>query len=161
VYPYQGRIDFAHPDGYLMGADELQVKDFVTAAAPVNATIRIPRGHKQIYVIFTRPNDSKMQYAAPVGYIDEDGYTFYLDTMFFYDDPHTLYKWPQPVWDAIARHEAITGMDEKQAGLALGQISSSDDMNLGNRTVKYYNLGKSVAVTFDHNKATAIQPTQF
>ena len=161
AYPYKGHISFAQPDSYLLGADELQVKDFIIAAAPSSASIRIPRGNRQVYVVFTRPSDPAKQLAAPIGYVDESGYTFYLDTMFFYDDPHTLYKWPQPVWDAISRHEAIPGMDERQAGLALGQISSSNTMDLGNRTVKYFNLGKSVAVTFEHNKATTIQPTQF
>jgi len=162
AYPYKGHtIDFAHPDSFLLGADELQVKDFITVAAPASAAIRIPRGNKQVYVIFTRPSDAGKQLAAPIGYVDESGYTFYLDTMFYYDDPHTLYKWPQPTWDAIARHEAIPGMDERQAGLALGQISKSDTMDLGNRTVVYYNLGKSFAVTFEHSKATSIKPAQF
>ncbi len=161
AYPYTGHIDFVHPDSFLLGADELRVKDFITAAAPASAAIRIPRGNKQIYVIFTRPADATKQLAAPIGFIDADGYTFYLDTMFYYDDPHTLYKWPQPVWDAITRHEATPGMDERQAGLALGQISKSDTMDLGNRTVTYYNLGKSFAVTFEHSKATSIKPAQF
>ena len=162
-YPCAGHaIDFAHTAGTLLGADEMHVKDFILAPASKSSAVRIPRGNKQLFMIFTKPGDDTKQFAAPVGYIDSTGYTFYLDTLFFYDDPHILYKyWPKPVWDAITRHEAILGMNERQVMFALGQVSQSDGTERGNRTVRYYNLGKSFSVTFENDKATSIQPTSF
>ena len=163
VYPYtSGSVQFAHSAGYLLGADELHVKDFVLATASKDSALRIPRGNKQVFMIFTRPGDDAKEFAAPVGYIDNTGYTFYLDTLFFYDDVHVLYKhWPKPIWDAVTRHEAILGMNERQVMMALGQVQASGSTDQGNRTVKYYNLGKPVSVTFENDKATNIQATQF
>ncbi len=159
-YPYTGHtIDFAHKAGTLLGADELHVKDFTLAVTPKSVFSRFRAGDKQVFVVFTRNEDTAKLFAAPVGYEDASGYTFYLDTIFFYDDVHGLYKhWPQPVWDAIMRHEAIAGMSERQAQLALGQVESSESNDVGNRTVQYFNLGKQVNVTFEHNKATSIVP---
>ncbi len=162
-YAYAGHaIDFAHSGGYLLGADELHVKDFILAPGSKSSEQRIPPGNKQVFMIFTRPGDDTKQFAAPVGYEDSTGYTFYLDTLFFYDDVHVLYKhWPKPVWDAVTRHEAIPGMNERQVMMALGQVLTSDSQEVGDRTVKYYNLGKSVSVTFENGKATNIQPAAF
>jgi len=161
-FPYTGGApDFAHKAGTLLGADELHVKDFVLAKASKTTAVRIPAGDKQLFMIFTRPGDDTKKFAAPIGYEDATGYTFYLDTLFFYDDPHTFYHWPQPTWDAIARHEAIPGMNERQTMMALGQVLRSGSNDMGNRTVRYYNLGKSISVTFEHDKATNIQPTTF
>lgn len=162
-YAYTGHsIDFAHSGGYLLGADELHVKDFILATGNRSSELRIPPGNKQVFMIFTRPGDDTKEFAAPVGYVDGTGYTFYLDTLFFYDDVHVLYKhWPKPVWDAVAQHQVVLGMNERQAMMALGQVLTSDSQEVGNRTVKYYNLGKSVSVTFEDDKATNIQPTAF
>jgi hypothetical protein len=162
-YAYAGHaIDFAHSGGYLLGADELHVKDFILAKGSRSSELRIAPGNEQVFMIFTRPGDDAKEFAAPIGYEDNTGYTFYLDTLFFYDDVHVLYKhWPKPVWDAVAQHQAIPGMTERQAMMALGQVLTSDSNEVGNRTVKYYNLGKSVSITFEDNKATNIQPTAF
>jgi hypothetical protein len=162
-YAYAGHaIDFARSGGYLLGADELHVKDFILATGSRSSELRIAPGNKQVFMIFTRPGDDAKEFAAPVGYVDSTGYTFYLDTLFFYDDVHVLYKhWPKPVWDAVMRHQVILGMNERQAMMALGQVLRSDSNEVGNRTVKYYNLGKSVSVTFEDDKATSISPTAF
>jgi hypothetical protein len=162
-YAYTGHaVDFARSGGYLLGADELHVKDFILAAGSKSSELRIAAGNKQVFMIFTRPGDDAKEFAAPVGYVDGTGYTFYLDTLFFYDDVHVLYKhWPKPVWDAVMRHEVIPGMNERQTMMALGQVLSSDSNEVGNRTVKYYNLGKSFSVTFEDGKATDIRPTAF
>jgi hypothetical protein len=162
-YAYTGHsIDFAHSGGYLLGADELHVKDFILATGNKSSESRIPPGNKQVFMIFTRPGDDAKEFAVPVGYEDSTGYTFSLDTLFFYDDPHVLYKhWPKPVWDAITQHQVILGMNERQAMMALGQVLTSDSNEMGNRRVKYYNLGKSVSVMFENDKATNIEPTAF
>jgi len=52
-------------------------------------------------------------------------------------------------------------MNERQTMLALGQVSASDGTERGNRTVRYYNLGKSFSITFENDKATSILPTSF
>jgi hypothetical protein len=162
-YPVTGSaIHFAHSGGFLLGADELHVKDFILAPASKSSQVRIPAGNKQVFLVFTKPGNDTEKFAAPIGYVDGSGYTFYLDTLFFYDDPHTLYKhWPKPVWDAITQHQAILGMNERQTMMALGQVQTSDSTEQGNRTVKYYNLGKSLSVTFENDKATSITPTAF
>ena len=62
------------------------------------------------------------EYAVPVGYRQDGQYTFYNDEIFFYEDPHGLYKhWGPQVWDAIDHHRAILGMSEAQVQMALGQ----------------------------------------
>jgi len=49
-------------------------------------------------------------------------------------------------------------MSERQAALALGQISTSPGQDYGNRTVNFDHQGHPVDVTFVQNKATVIRP---
>lgn len=158
-FPYTAHhVDYAHNLGVLLGAEQLNVKDVVQQAKPASVTTRIAGGNRQISLVFTK-NGSDKEYAVPVGYYDAGGYTFLLDNVFFYDDPHQLYKhWPKDVWDAVDLHEAKPGMNEQQVGLALGQVSTSDSNDIGNRTVEYYNDGKKIDVTFVNNKATEVKP---
>jgi hypothetical protein len=100
-------------------------------------------------------------YGVPVGYHQNGQYTFYLDEIFFYDDPHELYKhWGPEVWKAIDSHQVIIGMSERQTQMALGQVSKSVSNEYGNRLVVYANLGKPIAVTFVKNHATSFRPDQ-
>ena len=47
------------------------------------------------------------------GYRENGQYTFYTDELFFYDDPHQLYKhWGPAIWNSIDHHQATTGMSE-------------------------------------------------
>ncbi len=66
------------------------MKDFILATGNRSSELRIPPGNKQVFMIFTRPGDDTKEFAAPVGYVDGTGYTFYLDTLFFYDDVNTF-----------------------------------------------------------------------
>ena len=94
-------------------------------------------------------------YAVPVGNFDEGVYNFFTDEIFFYDDPHVLYKhWGPEIWKAVDSHTVINGMNERQVELSLGQVSKSDSKDYGNRTVIFDNMGKPVAVTFVKNKVT-------
>jgi hypothetical protein len=128
--------------------------------APKAATFRIPGGDKQVLLVFTKPNDSK-EYAVPVGYRQGTDYTFYTDEIFFYDDPHELYKhWGPEIWKAVDAHQVILGMNERQVELALGQVSKSTSTDYGNRMVVFANLGKPMAVTFVKNKVTAFRADQ-
>jgi hypothetical protein len=160
-YPYVGHAaQYGKSAGTLLGAEPIEVKDAVEQVAPKTATFRIPGGDKHVLLVFTRPNDTK-EYAVPVGYRQAGQYTFYTDEIFFYDDPHELYKhWGPEIWKAVDAHQVILGMNERQVQLALGQVSQSTSKDYGNRMVVYANLGKPMAVTFVKNKVTAFRPDQ-
>jgi len=160
-YPYVGHAaQYGKSAGTLLGAEPIVVKDAVEQVAPKTATLRIPGGDKQVLLIFTKPNETK-EYAVPVGYRQNGQYTFQTDEIFFYDDPHELYKhWGQEVWKAVDGHQVILGMNERQVELALGQVSQSTSNDYGNRMVVFANMGKPMAVTFVKNKVTAFRPDQ-
>ncbi len=163
-FPYANhRADYAKKDGVLLAAIPLVVKDAFEQVAPKSATFRIPGGDKQVLLAFTLPQSAapKAEYAVPVGYKEGANYTFFVDEIFFYDDPHDLYKhWGPETWKAIDEHRVILGMNERQVQLALGQVSKSTSDDYGNRMVVYSNLSKPFAVTFVKNKVTAFRPDQ-
>jgi hypothetical protein len=160
-YPYAGHAaQYGKTAGTLLGAEPLVVKDAIEQVAPKNATFRIPGGDKQVLLVFTKPDDTK-EYAVPVGYKQDGQYTFLTDEVFFYDDPHVLYKhWGPEIWKAVDSHQVILGMNERQVELALGQVSQSTSKDYGNRMVVFANMGKPMAVTFVKNKVTAFRPDQ-
>jgi len=160
-YPYVGHsVQYARSAGTLLGAEPIIVKDAVEQVAPKAATFRIAGGDKQVLIVFTKPNETK-EYAVPVGYRQAGQYTFYTDEIFFYDDPHQLYKhWRPEIWKAVDAHQVILGMNERQVELALGQVSQSTSTDYGNRMVVFANLGKPIAVTFVKNKVTAFRADQ-
>jgi hypothetical protein len=163
-YPYAGhRVEYAKSAGTLLGAQRMVLKDAVEQVAPKAATFRIPGGDRQVSEVFTLPDgaDPNKEYAVPVGYRQAGQYTFYVDEIFFYDDPHELYKhWGPEIWKAVDAHQVILGMNERQVELALGQVSKSTSQNYGNRMVVFSNLGKPMAVTFEKNKVTAFRADQ-
>ncbi|MCU1320470.1 MAG: hypothetical protein JWM43_119 [Acidobacteriaceae bacterium] len=154
-------VQYAKSAGTLLGAQELKIKGAVEQVAPKTATFRIPGGDKQVSLLFEMTANPGKQYAVPVGYRQEGQYTFYTDEIFFYDDPHELYKhWGPEIWKAVDEHRVILGMNERQVQLALGQVSKSTSKDYGNRMVVFANLGKPMAVTFVKNKATAMREDQ-
>lgn len=163
-YPFAGhKVAYGKSAGTLLGAEPLIVKDAVEQVAPKSATFRIPGGDRQVSLVFTLPQsaDATKEYAVPVGYRENGQYTFYTDEIFFYDDPHELYKhWGPEIWKAVDSHQVILGMNERQVLLSLGQVSKSVSQDYGNRMVVYANLGKPMAVTFVNNKVTAFRPDQ-
>jgi hypothetical protein len=163
-YPFAGhRVEYAKTASTLEGADPMVVKDVVEQVAPKSATFRIPGGDRQVLIVFTLPKgaDPTKEYAVPVGYRQAGDYTFYNDEIFFYDDPHELYKhWGPEIWKAVNDHQVILGMNERQVELSLGQVSKSTSKDYGNRMVVFANLGKPMAVTFVKNKVTAFRPDQ-
>src|SRR5580692_4632585 len=160
-YPYVGHaVQYGKSAGTLLGAEPIVVKDAVEQVAPKAATFRVPGGDKQVLLVFTKPNETK-EYAVPVGYKQDGQYTFQTDEIFFYDDPHELYKhWGPEIWKAVDGHQVILGMNERQVELALGQVSQSTSNDYGNRMVVFANMGKPMAVTFVKNKVTAFRPDQ-
>jgi hypothetical protein len=160
-YPFVGHAaQYGKSAGTLLGAEPIVAKDAVEQVAPKAATFRIPGGDKQVLLVFTKPGDTK-EYAVPVGYREGKDYTFYTDEIFFYDDPHVLYKhWGPEIWKAVDSHQVILGMNERQVELSLGQVSKSTSNDYGNRMVVFANLGKPTAVTFVKNKVTAFRADQ-
>jgi hypothetical protein len=163
-YPYAGhRANYAKSSGTLLGAEPLVVKDVFEQVAPKAATYRIPGGDRQVLLAFTMPKgaDPAKEYAVPVGYRQAGDYTFYTDEIFFYDDPHELYKhWGPQVWQAVDAHQVILGMNERQVELSLGQVSKSVSSEYGNRLVIFANMGSPMAVTFVKNHVTAFRADQ-
>jgi hypothetical protein len=160
-YPVTGKsAQYAKPAGTLLGAQKLQVKSAIEQVAPKSATYRVAGGDRQVILVFTFPksDDPAKEYAVPVGYREGKDYTFYTDEIFFYDDPHELYKhWGPEIWKAVDDHKVILGMNERQVELSLGQVSKSDSKDYGNRTVVFNNLDKPIAVTFEKNHVTAFR----
>ena len=168
-YPVAGHTaQYAKPAGTLLGAEPIVIQDAFEQAAPKSATFRIPGGDKQVLLVFTKPGETSAEtsqdtkkYAVPIGYRQAGQYTFYTDEIFFYDDPHQLYKhWGPAIWKAVDAHQVILGMNERQVELALGQVSKSTSNTYGNRMVVFANLGHPMAVTFVNNKVTAFRPDQ-
>ncbi|MDP9039480.1 MAG: hypothetical protein M3O02_09430 [Acidobacteriota bacterium] len=163
-YPAAGhRADYAHSAGTLLGAEPLVIKDAFEQVAPKTATYRVPGGDRQVLLTFTLPRSADPQrvYAFPVGYRQGADFTFFTDELFFYEDPHVLYKhWGPQIWQAVDSHQVILGMNERQVQLALGQVSKSLSNEYGNRLVIYANTGHPMAVTFAKNKVTAFRPDQ-
>ena len=156
-YPYAGgRVEFAHPAGVLPSVQELSIENVVTEKAPANLATRVPLGDRQVFAVFRMPGDAK-QYATAIGYIQGTDETYYCDQIFYYDDPHQMYKyWPADVWQAVDQHHPKSGMNELQVAMALGTIQQSESSDIGNRTVTYDAAGKKWTVTFVKDKATTV-----
>ncbi|WP_419807173.1 hypothetical protein [Terriglobus sp.] len=154
----QQRVTFVKSPPLLLGAEELEVVNFIEQVSPESVYTRIPRGDRQVFMLFHRKTDPGPLHGVAVGYHEAAGYTFYLDEAFFYDDPHVTYKhWPANIWQAIDAHKAVLGMNELQAQLALGQVSRPGPGEPNNRTVAFDNNGHPVTITFEHKKATKIE----
>jgi hypothetical protein len=161
-YPASGKhADYSKTAGTLLGADPVAVKGYFEQVAPAISRSRIPRGDRHVLLLFTLPKSDSpaKEYAVPVGYHDNSGYSFLTDEIFFYDDPHELYKhWGPEVWKAVDEHRVILGMSEREVQMALGQVSESLSNDYGNRLVRYNNLGHPFDVTFVKNKVTSFKP---
>lgn len=151
------QINYAKPGPLLLGAEPLDVVGFIEQKAPVGTYSRVPKGDRQVVMLFRRAAEPDKLVGTPVGFKEGKFYTFYLDECFFYDDPHILYAhWLPEQWKAVDEHRAIKGMSEMQAQLALGQVSKPGAGSPGDRTVVYDNDGKPVTITFVKDKATSI-----
>jgi hypothetical protein len=157
-YPCNGKTaDYGHPEGALLGAQKIVVKDAIEQVPPTNTESRIPPGDAHVLLVFTLP-DSPREYAVPVGNREGKDYNLLTDQLFFYDDPHTLYAyWGAQAWQAIDAHKAIPGMTEHQVRMALGQVSIQRDGVIGENNIEYNNQGKPQLVTFVDGKVTAIK----
>jgi hypothetical protein len=144
-------VTLGHQVGLLAPLERLEIKDFVLQNSP-----RSPK-QRQIMAIFDKVGDH-VQYGTPVGIEEQGSYTFYVNDAFFMKDPHELYKhWPAEVWNAIDHRQAKPGMNELQAGFALGASVAAGSGDYGNRRMEYSNAGKPVTVTFSDNKAVSVE----
>lgn len=163
-YKDTGRhVDYAHPVGVLLGAEPLVIKDVFEEVPPKTgrAVARISAGQKHVLLAFTMPKsaDPKQLYAVPVGNYEDGSYNFLTDEIFFYDDPHILYKhWGTAMWAQIDKHEPVLGMSENQAMMALGQVIDPHGDDVGNRSVTYNNNDHPVTIDFVNDKAVKITP---
>lgn len=156
-------VDYKHPAGVLLGAEPLIVKDVFEQVPPKTgpAVARIAAGEKHVLLAFTMPKsaDPNTLYATPVGNYDNGSYNFLSDEIFFYDDPHILYKyWGPQMWAHIDKHEPVLGMSENQAMMALGQVINPHGDNVGDRSVTYDNNSHPVTIDFVNNHAVKITP---
>lgn len=156
-------VDYAKPVGTLKGAEPLIVRGVFEQVAPKTgpAVARISAGEKHVLLAFTMPksDDPKQLYAVPVGHLINGSYEFMTDEIFFYDDPHILYKhWGPEVWAHVDKHECVVGMTENQCMMALGQVIDPHGDTPGNRSVTYNNGGHPITAEFENGKATKVTP---
>jgi hypothetical protein len=157
-FPYTAhKVDLAHKVGLLPSVQQLDIQDMVEQKTTDSTRDHLPGGKTHVFAVFKKPDDPK-EYAVAVAYVDGSDSHYYCDDMFFYDDPHQLYKhWPANVWQAVDAHQAKAGMNELQVSMALGNQQQSDSSDAGNRTVIYTVNGAQVAVTFANDKATQVK----
>lgn len=151
-FPYdttRRHAEFGEEAGVLGPIEKLQIRDVVADKSPAAPDER------QVLALF---NSSGKTFAVPIGTEKSGEYRIYSDEMFYVQDPHELYKhWPADVWNAIEQHEVKPGMDEIQAGFALGMgiPERSDDPAV--KTVNYRNGGEPVSITYQNGRAAEIK----
>ena len=143
------RVALGRQLGLLAPLERLEIKDFILQNG-------LKPSKRQIMVIFTRVGDG-IQYATQAGFEEHGSYNFYVNDAFFLKDPHQLYKhWPAEIWDAIDHQQVKLGMNELQAGMAVGTSATAGSGDYGNRTMEYTNAGKPLTVTFSDNRAIKV-----
>ncbi len=150
-YPYDRHADFRHAAGLLGPLEKLEISEVVKDRGP---TAGDPQ---QLMAVFRKDGKS---YAVPIGQVQGGEYRIFADEMFLLDDPHRLYDWPAATWQAIDAHEAKPGMDEVQAGFALGMgiPQKSDDPR--QKTVVYPDRGNQIVITYRDGRAIEVKRGQ-
>ena len=150
-------VEFSPKAGLLPPLDKLQVKDVILQRSPVSlAPGQVAVARKQIMAVFEEP-DHPGTFAVSIGTNLGDDFTFSVNEIFYYQDPHELYKhWPPEIWNAIDHRQAQKGMNELQVSFALGSMVGASSGDYGNRLAQYRSGGKLVNVTFEKNRAVEI-----
>lgn len=155
--PYYGystatrHLAMDHKSGLLAPLEKIEIKDFVLQNGPKSPQQR------QVVAIFNKVGEA-VQYGTHAGLEEQGRYTFYVNDAFFLQDPHELYKhWPAGIWDAIDHHQVKLGMNELQAGFAVGTSAMAGSGDYGNRIMEYTNAGNPVTITFSDNQATKVE----
>lgn len=151
--------DLGHRAGLLPPLEKLQIVDVILQKTPTSlAAGQVAVVQKQFLAVLAKAGEQGSS-AAPIGTAIGDDFRFTANDVFFFADPHELYKhWPPEVWKAIDQRQAKPGMSELQAGFALGTAGSVSTGDYGNRSIEYSNNGNSVKVTFEKNRAVSVEP---
>ena len=154
--------DYSQRIGALPGAAEMKIVGAFQQVRPKNVATRVPAGNTQVLLTFTMPKtaDPARLYAAPVGYKDATGYTFFTDDIFFYEDPRKLYDWKPEIWQAIDAHQVLKGMSQRQVSLALGAVARQMSGTYTDGEFVYDNSGHPVDVTYAAGKVTGFHPAE-
>jgi hypothetical protein len=145
--PVVKSVDFGHEMGVLGPIERLEIKDVMAVPAP--------GGRKQVVALFEKDGHG---YAVPIGFESDGQYKIYSDEVFFVEDPRELYKhWPADVWQAVAQHEVMPGMNELQADFAVGMGVPDAGATTEEKTVRYPNGGKPLLVEYREGKAAEIK----
>ncbi len=156
-HPASRSVDFTAKAGLLPPLGKLEVKDVVLARSPVSpAPGRVTVVRKQVMAVFEEPGHPGT-FAVAIGTSTGDDFTFNVNDIFYYQDPHQLYKhWPPDVWNAIDHHQVQKGMNELQVSFALGAMVGASAGDYGNRSAQYRSGSGLVMVTFEKNRVTEI-----
>jgi hypothetical protein len=157
-YPYEGgRVVFAKKIGLIPSAQKLDIKKVIKVAAPANEDDGLDHGSRQVFAVFSLPGNTTLN-ATPIGVIEGSQEAYFCDTLFYYDDPHTIYSnWPKEVWATIDAHQVKTGMSELETRMAIGSKSDAQGGAEGNRTLNYVQDKTQWTVTYVNNHATTIK----
>jgi hypothetical protein len=157
-YPYVGgHVNFTKRVGLIPADQRLDVKKIIKAVAPVTEHNNVEHGSRQAFTVFAMPGAADL-FATPIGYMQGTQEAYYLDMLFYYDDPHTIYShWPKDVWAAVDAHQVKPGMSELETRLSIGEKMHPDGETEGDRTVTYDQNGKHYTITYVKNRATAIK----
>jgi len=151
-YSYEAagkRVDFGHDVGVLGPIEKLSITDVVTAMAP-------GAKDRQVMAVFVKDGRS---YAMAIGVESEGTYRIYSDEIFYFQDPHELYKhWPADVWQAVDQHQVKARMTELEAVFAVGMGVPDAGASSSEKTVRYPNGGKPLVVVYRDGKAAEIAP---
>jgi hypothetical protein len=156
-HPQAHSVEFVPKAGLLPPLDKLQIKDVILQRAPVSlAPGQVAIVRKQIMAVFEEADHPGL-FAVSIGTNTGDDFTFNVNEIFYYEDPHELYKhWPPDVWHAIDQHQVQKGMNELQVSFALGNMVGASPGNYGDRWAQYVSNGKLVTVTFEKNRVVEI-----
>jgi hypothetical protein len=156
-HPQTHSVDLVSKAGLLPPLDKLQVKDVILQRVPVSlAPGQVAIVRKQVMAVFEEANHPGL-FAVSIGTNMDDDFTFNVNEIFYYEDPHELYKhWPTDIWHAIDQHQVQKGMNELQVSFALGSMVGASPGDYGNRWAQYRSNGKLVTVTFDKNRVVEI-----
>lgn len=150
-YPFDRHADFKHPAGLLGPLEKLQVREVVKDRGAA------PGDPQQLLAVFAQQGKD---YAVPIGQVQGGDYRIFADDMFLLDDPHRVYDWPAAIWEAIEAHQAQPGMDEIQAGFALGMGIPQPSGDSREKTVVYPNGGNQVVITYRDGRADTVSHGQ-
>jgi hypothetical protein len=147
--------------GLLPPLEKLDIRNVISQRVPRTLSEgQVAVVQYDILAVFT-PVGAQGTYAVSIGKGVGDDFTTTANDLFFFADPHQLYShWPPDIWKAIDEHRAVPGMNELQAGFALGTAATISPGDYGNRTIEYSNNGNPVKATFEHNKAVSVMPAR-